>query len=200
MGVVVVAALAVPAVLLLADGPTAPEPRRPVVPAPEGAGDPDPVEGSLEVGVVDLSWADHRLFGPSMPENEPLGVDQQAVDALADEIRKRLDAHLSALQLGEDGMAAIGRLEGDPARLRLADDRHAVDEAAYRVAVSTRGEPVWARAVVEVTLEDGQQRRGQLVFAAADDGPRLVAAEGDGPLAQEEAPEPADGAAEEERE
>ena len=173
------------AVLLAGDDPeppaAVPEPEPTPAPTLEPEPEPEPeppppVRGETTlVEVVDLSVHGTQLFGDRMPQDEPVPVDDDAVAALVDAVAAWLDEHLTDLQVGGDGALIAAGLDGDPGP-SLTDDQLGVEVARYDLTVYARGEPEWARVVVEVARRDGSVARRPLVFVPGGE-PSVVAGE-----------------------
>lgn len=162
--------------LVLASGDE-PEEAAPAEPEPEPEPDPPPpVEGVAELAeVVDLSVAGTQLFGSSMPQDEPVPVDDAAVDRFVTTVADELDRHLSDLQTGGPGLTGAGFVGPDDV-LALTDPDRLVAQASYRMIVGVRGEPEWAVVEVVVDRADGSSGTAGVTFVA-DGGATLVAAE-----------------------
>ena len=182
-----VAALAILGVVLVLNDddrapPTvapAPEPDPGPEPDPEPEPEPPrppPVHGDATLGdVVDLSVHGTQLFGDSMPQDEPVPIEDDAVDAFLAAIARWLDDHLTELQDGGPGALSEAGLEGD-AGPPLADDDHLVASARYDVTVYARGVPEWGRVDVEVERLDGSVARRRLVFVPGEE-PSVIGGE-----------------------
>jgi hypothetical protein len=187
-GVLVLAALAVIGLaLLLTSGqpqpePTvAPEPEQTVEPDPEPE-PPDPVAGEVDLlRVTDLSVSGRRVFGESMPQNDPVEADQAQVDVFVSAMAGWLDDHLTSLQDGGAGLVFETDLVGPHEALTLSTPELPVAHARYEMVVWAREAPEWGSADVTVALVDGSSWRSRFVFAPGEPL-ALVAAVGDGPV------------------
>ena len=127
----------------------------PPEPEPE---EPDPVAGSAELAeLIDLSITGSRLVAPGSSADEPVPVDEDAVDERIAAITEWLDAHLTDLQAEGEGLAAEVGLAGAPEAAHLAGPGAVIDEATYRFFVGVRGEPEWLRVQVAVVTDEGEQ-------------------------------------------
>jgi hypothetical protein len=181
-GLIGLAVLVVVSVVLLG-GEDAPEPEvtappeepEPEPPEPEPE-PPEPVEGSTELlGVRDLSVTGSRLVHSGTDADARVAIDQDAVEALIEDLAGWIDDHLTQLQDGEDGLVADAEVTGPDGLAELAGPADLVDEASYAFVIGARGEPEWAEVTVRVTLEDRSTRRARLVF---DPDRRLLAVQG----------------------
>lgn len=177
-------------ILLAAACPTAGEPAvspspSPTRPATTPSPTPEAVRGHLTL-VVDAADPGPIVFH-DRPEPEPDGA---AVEALAGQVTEWLDAHLTDLQAGGDGLlgdvAAPGLLTGASSDAvgavtsGLASPGRPVAAAQYHVVVVHDGQPRYARATIAVRSSSGRVARGAFVFV--DRGElRLVATGPDDP-------------------
>jgi hypothetical protein len=184
--IAVTAVVVLGVVLLTSSGVPEPEPEPPPVatPDPEPEPEPDPpppVEGALELAeVVDLSVTGTGLHREGTSGDAAVPIDDAAVATFADTIGAWLDHHLTDLQDGGPGDAAAAGLDGPPEVVHLTDPHHPVVAATYVVRIGARGAPEWGEARVTVRREDGSELAATLAFLPGEDGPRLVAAAGEG--------------------
>lgn len=159
----------------------------PTTPTPAPTPSVGPVDGEADVIVVAADPSSLVFNDRTTPE-----PDQAAIDAFAQQVDDWLNAHLTALQDGDEGrleeVAAAGLLDGaDPEVLDaittdLTSPDEPVDHARYHLVVAHSGVPLWVRAHVIVVDREGDAREVGFVFTPQDgDGPSLVAA-GPGPL------------------
>lgn len=167
-GAIVVAALALVVVPLLfvtgqAEDGAAPAPTPTPLPTPTPTPTPGPVAGEVEtVGVADLSTTDTGLFHPGQAGNEPVPVDDEAVDAFVAELRAWLDDALTRVHTqGRVGDLAEG-LTGPEELLLLGEPSDRIVEARYRFRVGVRGTPEWAEVQVRAITAGGADRRVML--------------------------------------
>jgi hypothetical protein len=138
---------------------------------------PEPVEGTAELeDVRNLSVTGTRLVQPGSDADEAIPPDEDAIEALVEDLTAWLDEHLTQLQDGDEGLVRQASLAGDEAIGDLAGPADIVEQAGYRFLVGARGEPEWAEVTVEVAREDGSSRAARLVFDADRE---LLAVEGD---------------------
>ena len=132
--------------------------------------EPTPVEGEVEVAeIADLSITESRLVAPGSAENEPVPVDEEAVDALVAAIAAWLDEHLTDLQADGEGRVAEVGLVGPEGTGDLAGPGAVVETAAYTFIVGARGGPEWVRVRVEVTTEDGDEHAAIFAFTGHEE-------------------------------
>jgi hypothetical protein len=172
--------------LLTSSGAPEPEPEPPPVATPEPEPEPEPeppppVEGALDLAeVVDLSVTGTGLHREGTSGDAAVPVDDAAVATFADAIRAWLDHHLTDLQDGGLGDAVAAGLAGPHGVVHLTDPQHPVVAATYVVRIGARGAPEWGEARVTVRREDASELAATLAFLPGEDGPRLVAAAGEG--------------------
>ena len=125
---------------------------------------------------MDLSTHDTGLFGAKKKANQPVPVDDDAVDAFVAEIKGFFDEHFDDLQEGGPGLLAELPLQGDLDIVGpgLVSDTRWVEHARYAMEVGIRGKPEWAR--VRVTLWRDDETRVRAQFAVLP-GLEIVAAE-----------------------
>lgn len=158
-------------------GDSVPEPPTEALAPPPAPPPPPPVEGDAELAeVVDLSMTGSRVVHAGTAENEPVPVDQEAVEARVATLTAWLDEHLTSLQKHGDGLVAEVGLAGPAGAGDLAGSGEAVDEARYDFTVGVRGEPEWVRVDVEVTTRDGDTHAATFAFTGAAE-PELQAVE-----------------------
>ena len=161
-GLVGLAALVVAVVVFTGDDGPPPDdavtwPISPLLVPPEPP-EPDAVAGSSELAeLIDLSVTDSGLVASGSSANEPVPVDDAAVEERIAAITEWLDAHLTDLQAEGEGLAAEVGLLGTPEAAHLAGPGAVIDEATYRFFVGVRGEPEWLRVQVAVVTDEGEQ-------------------------------------------
>ena len=174
-GLVGLAALVVAVVVLTGDDGPPPDdavtwPISPLLvpPEPPEPPEPDAVAGTSELAeLIDLSVTDSGLVASGSSDNEPVPVDDDAVEERIAAITEWLDAHLTDLQAEGEGLAAEVGLLGAPEAAHLAGPGAVIDEATYRFFVGVRGEPEWLRVNVEVTTEEGEQHAAAFAFTGS---------------------------------
>lgn len=125
------------------------------------------------------------VFTPGDPNNKPPPDDEEEIARLVGATVDWLDAHLTDLQAGGEGLihevAAEGLLErrhDDAWRavtIGLSAPDRLVDRAAYDVLVGVDGAPQWLRVTVTTTSADGSEATAELVFVPAEGRPVLIA-------------------------
>jgi hypothetical protein len=146
------------------------------------------------VVVADLSGAGSGLVPDGSADDQPVPIDDAAVDDAVSAAVRWLDAHLSDVQAGGSGDPAVGELVGESRALSagMADPDHPVVAATYRATVGARGGPEWLRMSTVVERDDGELTATFVFVPEGRDTVTLVAAQvGDG------TPAPASDAAEE---
>lgn len=163
-------------------GPGSDQPDASPTPAPDVPTRPPPPEDVAgvvdEVTVNDLSISGSGLYPDGSGKDEPVPVDQDAVDATVAAAVDWMDRHLTDLQDGGDGLVVEAGLEGDPAPVSqgMAGPDHPVTQAEYVVTVGARGTPEWVRVSVIADREDGSMS-ANFVFLPGGDGVTLLAAQ-----------------------
>jgi hypothetical protein len=175
-GLIGLAAVVVLAFVLGGDPEPEPEPEPPAAepePEPEPEAEPEapaPVQGEAELAeIVDLSATGTGLAHPGSSGDQAVEVNHDRVDALVAAIAEWLDAHLTDLQDGGDGLVADVGLQGPEGVGDLAGSGTVVEAASYRMSVGARGSPEWARVVVTVTAEDGGEHKATFAFTGRRD-------------------------------
>lgn len=139
----------------------------PVVAAPSPT-PPPPVRGERVVRTRSVAPEPVVLNGGEQPP-----VDELLVRGFADAVASWLDAHLTDLQGGGEGLieriAAPGLLRTSPPALAavttdLAAEDRPVEAASYHLLVATDGEPVWLRATVETRGPDDRPATAEFLF------------------------------------
>lgn len=134
---------------------------------------PPPLEDVVgtvdEVTVADLSAAGSGLHPDGSAADAGTPPDPAAVDAVVAAATRWVDAHLTAVQAGQEGLVAGAGLEGDPtaAAAALANPAHRITDARYTVTVGAVGAPEWVRVGAVVDREDGEMT---VTFVLVPDG------------------------------
>lgn len=173
-GLVVVASLVLGVALAIATEP-APEvidavplrePEPFPVPEPEPEPEPpSPVEGEIaDIEVSDMSATGSRLFHEGSDGDEPVPVDDDAVEEFVTAMAAWLDAHLTDLQ--DDGPGLVEGLAGDtePVAAGLSNPDAPVETATYRFLIAARGTPEWGSVVVAVHRGRGVTQQARYTF------------------------------------
>jgi hypothetical protein len=144
----------------------------------------DPVAGIASTSRLSVSNGP-VVFTPGDPNNRPPPDDEEEIARLVGATVDWLDAHLTDLQAGGEGLihevAADGLLErrhGEAWRAvttALSAPDRLVDHAAYDVLVGVDGAPQWLRVTVRTTSKDGNEATAELVFVPAEGRPVLIA-------------------------
>lgn len=175
-----------------------PPPEQTIVVEPEP---PEDVAGTVtEVTVTDLSETNSGLHRDGSEADQPVPVDQDAVEATVAATTAWLDAHLTDVQSGGEGRVVEAGLEGDVTVVSgaLTGPEHPVTDASYVITLGARGSPEWVRASVTVERAGGSTT-ATFVFVPGGEDVRLIAAqpgEGD-PVTEEPAGSDGDTAGEE---
>ncbi len=152
----------------------APEPDPEPEPEPEPEPPPPPVEGQIErAGIVDLSTANTGVFQPGSDPDQPVPLEEEAVDRFVDATASWLDRHLQAHRDGTP--LEIPGLSGDPTAVTTAivgstDD---LDHVTYTVRVGARGLPEWAEVGIHLgTAND--PAAGVVTFVPAEGSDEVI--------------------------
>lgn len=163
-----------------APSPTAASPSPTASPSPSP---PAPVDGTVELEVVDVAPVEGAVVPPGGGGVAVPAVDERRARRFAGNLKTWLDEHLTALQGGDDRGKLPGgrRLQGATSAVRaattaLADPDAPVAEATYHIRVAARGGPEWAQARVVVVDRDGSRHVADLMFVPSRRGPRVLAA------------------------